>query len=177
MAEIFLGQSYRINDGDNPFPGGSGLSEQNSDIVGHFIARYQNFLQMNYRFQLAEENMQSELHEFDGSVDFGAFDVASSYLYARGLDGTDLDNTREQLYGALGYSINEEWRVRTAARYDFGTNEGLRQADLGIDYTGQCYTISTTARRNYTDEDTGENGTEIFMRVGLKNLGEFATGE
>ncbi len=177
MAEIFLGQSYRINEDDNPFPGGSGLSEQNSDIVGHFIARYQDYLNLNYRFQLAEENMQSELHEFDGAVDFGAFDTAVSYLYARGLDGTDLDDKREQIYGSLGYSISEEWRLRTAARYDFGENEGLRRADLGVDYTGQCYMISTTARRNYTDEDTGENGTEIFLRVGLKNLGEFATGE
>lgn len=177
MAELFLGQSYRLNESDNPFPKGSGLSEQNSDIVGHFIARYQDFLNMNYRFQLAEENLQSELHEFDGSVDFGAFDMAASYLYARGLDGTDLDETREQLYASLGYDINEEWRVRTAGRYDLGENEGLRRADIGLDYTGQCYTISTTARRNYTDEDTGENGTEIFLRVGLKNLGEFATGE
>lgn len=177
MAEIFLGQSYRLSDKDNPFPKGSGLDEQNSDIVGHFIARYENILSMNYRFQLDEESMQSELHELDGSVDFGAFDTAISYLYARGLEGTDLDSKREQIYGALGYRLNEEWKLRTAARYDFGGNEGLRRADIGIDYSGQCYTISTTARRNYTDEDTGENGTEIFLRVGLKNLGEFATGE
>lgn len=177
MTELFLGQSYRLNDEDNPFPQGSGLEEESSDIVGHFIARYTDFLDLSYRFQFNQSNLQSELHEFDSSADFGDLDVSLSYLYSRGLEGTDLDTRREQIYAFMGYNLTDEWRARASGRYDFGLNEGLRVANLGLDYSGQCYSISTTASRNYTDEDTGQNATEVFLRIGLKNLGEFSTGQ
>lgn len=177
MGEIFLGRSYRFSDGDNPFPEGSGLSDEHSDFVGHLITRYQDLLNLQYRFQLASENLQAELHEVDASALLGPVDLASSYMYARGLEGTDLNESREQLYGAVGYRISEQWKLKTAARYDLGENEGLRSADLGFDYTGQCLTLSAIARRSYTEDETGENGTEVFLRVGFKNLGEFATGE
>ncbi len=175
-AELFLGQSYRLVD-DNPFPEGSGLSDSGSDYVGHFIAKFQDSLSLHYRFQLASENFQSELHEIDASAQLGAVDLASSYLYARGLEGTDLNENREQLYGAIGYKFADDWKISTSARYDLGEAEGLRSADLGLDYIGQCLSLSAIARKNYTDEETGDNGTEVLVRVGFKNLGEFATGE
>ena len=176
QAELFLGQSYRFAD-DNPFPDGSGLSESGSDFVGHFITKYQDQLTLHYRFQLASENLQSELHEIDASAQLGAVDLSSSYLYSRGLEGTDLDESREQLYGAIGYKFTDEWKVTTAARYDLGENQGLRSADLGLDYIGQCLSLAAIARKSYTDDETGDNATELLVRVGFKNLGEFATGE
>lgn len=177
QTEFFIGQSYRFNEDDNPFPEGSGLDEQSSNIVGHFISRYKNDFNLHYRFQLGSENFQSEQHELTGTAVLGPVDFYTSYLYARALEGTDLSETREQVYSGIGWRFADEWRVRTAARYDLGENEGIRLADLGLDYTGQCIVLSATARRNYTDDATGENGTEVFVRVGFKNLGEFATGE
>lgn len=176
QAEVFLGQSYRFSD-DNPFPEGSGLSDHGSDYVGHFLAKYKDSLSLNYRFQLASENLQSEVHELDTAALLGPVDLSATYLYARGLEGTDLNENREQLYGAVGYQFAEEWRLRTAARYDLGLNEGLRSADLGLDYIGQCLSLSAIARKTYTDDETGDNATELFVRIGFKNLGEFATGE
>jgi LPS-assembly protein len=177
QAEIFLGRSYRFSDDDNPFPEGSGLNDENSDFVGHLIAKYRNDLNLQYRFQLASENLQAELHEVDASAVLGPVDLASSYMYARGLEGTDLDENREQLYAAVGYRVSDQWKLRTAARYDLGENEGLRSADLGFDYIGQCLALSAIARKSYTDDETGDNATEVLLRVGFKNLGEFATGE
>jgi hypothetical protein len=46
-----------------------------------------------------------------------------------------------------------------------------------LDYLGQCMTVSANARRSFTLDETGENGTEVTLRIGLKNLGEFGTGE
>lgn len=177
QTEFFIGQSYRFSDTDNPFPQGSGLNSQESNIVGHFISRYQDMFNLNYRFQLASENFQSEQHELTGSATFGPVDLFANYLYARALEGTDLSENREQVYGGIGWRFADDWKVRTAARYDLGENEGIRLADLGLDYTGQCLLLSLTGRKNYTDDETGDNGTEVFLRVGFKNLGEFATGE
>lgn len=177
QTEFFLGQSYRFSNGDNPFPDGSGLNDQESDIVGHVIAKYQDLFDLNYRFQLGADNFQSEQHELDANWYIGNFDFATSYLYARALEGTDLDERREQLYAAIGYKFSDTWKMRTAARYDLAADKGLREADLGLDYFGQCVIISTTLRKNYTDDDTGENGTELLVRLGFKNLGEFGDDE
>ena len=178
QTEFFVGQSYRFDNDDNPFPRGSGLESQDSNIVGHFISQYQNLYNLNYRFQLGAENLQSEQHEVSSRATLGDVDLFAYYLYARALEGTDLSESREQVYGGIGWRFDEEWKIRTAARYDLGQeNEGIRLAELGLDYIGQCLTVSTTARKNYTDDETGESSTEVFLRFGFKNLGEFATGE
>ena len=178
MGEIFLGQSFRLDDDTNPFPRGSGLSEQESDIVGDIIARYRDQFSLNYKFQLGASSLKAERHEFDGSAEFGNFTVAANYFYLRGLDGTDLTDSRQQLYGSIAYHIDEEWEVSTAARYDFKSDEeGLRYTDLGLLYTGQCASIGLRGRRTFTYEDTGDNATEITLQVGLKNLGSVGTDE
>lgn len=177
-GEIFLGQSYRLDNSDNPFPEGSGLSEQESDLVGQIVAQYKDLYNLNYRFQLGSENFQSERHEIDGFATFGDLSLSATYLYARNLEGTDLQESRQQVYGAAAYKLDEEWTLTTAARYDLSTeDEGLRYTDLGINYAGQCFNILTRARRTFTDEDTGDNGTEVTVQIGLKNLGSFGTAQ
>lgn len=176
--EVFLGQSFRFENEDNPFPDGSGLSKQKSDIVGQIVANYRDRFTLNYGFQLASDSLSSERHELDATAGFGPLVLSGTYLYSRSLEGTDLDRSREQIYGGAAYKINPEWSVRSAARYDFGSvDEGLRYADFGLGYSGQCFNIETRARRQFTFEDTGDNATEITVSLGLKNLGTFGNEE
>jgi LPS-assembly protein len=177
-GEVFLGQSFRPHQEDNPFPVGSGLSEKTSDVVGQLHAQYQDDWSLDYRFQLGSENFESRRHEVDATVDFGDLSLSSTYLYARALENTDFTESREQVYGAATYMMTEEWRARSGARYDLGgETEGLRYTDMGIDYLGQCMTVSASARRSFTLDETGDSGTEVTLRVGLKNLGEFGNGD
>jgi LPS-assembly protein len=176
--EVFLGQSFRFENEDNPFPDGSGLSKQKSDLVGQIVANYRDRFTLNYGFQLASDTMHSERHELDMATHMGPIGLSGTYIYARSLEGTDLDQSREQIYGVATYDINPEWQLRSAARYDFSaTDEGLRYADLGFDYTGQCVSVMTRARRKFTFEDTGDNATEVTVSLGLKNLGTFGTNQ
>jgi LPS-assembly protein len=177
-GEVFLGQSYRLDNKGNPFPDGSGLSEQESDIVGQIVAEYKNLYNLNYRFQLASENFQSERHEIDGTAYLGDLSLAATYLYARSLEGTDLQESRQQIYGTISYKLDENWTVNTATRYDLSAeDEGLRYTGLGLNYEGQCFNILTRARRTFTDEDTGDNATEVTVQVGLKNIGSFGAAQ
>jgi len=177
-GEVFVGQSYRLDNKDNPFPDGSGLSQQHSDVVGQVVAQYKDLYSLNYRFQLNSDNLQSERHELDGSATFGDLSLSTIYLYARNLDGTDLQDSRQQIYNSLNYKIDEEWAVNAAARYDLSSaDEGLRYAGLGMIYTGQCVSITTTIKRTFADEDTGDNATEFSVQLGLKNLGSFGTDQ
>lgn len=169
----FLGQSYRFEKDDNPFTEGSGLDDQDSDVVGQVTASYKGDYTLDYRFQLDNHNLSSQRHEVDALMNVGGLTLTSQYLFAKALEGTDIGETREQIQNGASYYIDDKWRIFGAARHDLGIDEGLRSANFGLDYTGQCFSWSLIGTRNLTNESSGDSGTEIFFRIGFKNLGEF----
>jgi len=174
-AEIFLGQSRRFQNDDNPFVEGSGLSEQNSDYVGQVSANIANVIDVDYRFQLKNNNFSAKRHEVDATYTLGPFDFYTRYFYANALETTDLNLSREQIRQSINYNFYGDWSLLGTAWYDLGQKEGLRQATYGLIYSGQCLTFSAMAERTLTEEATGDSSTEIMFRLGLKNLGEFET--
>lgn len=176
QGEVFLGQSYRFDGNDNPFPDGSGLSEQESDFVGSVDARFGRTLQLGYGVQLANDNLASQRHEVDMSSTIGRTSFGTRYFYAKALQGTDLNTRREQIRNTLKYRFTDEWSAFGATQYDLAREtEGLRSVAYGLDYQGQCVNLIISASRKLLNESTGDSGTTIFMRIGLKNLGEFET--
>lgn len=171
---VFAGQSFGFDDEDNPFPAGSGLDEQDSDYVGEIAAQYKDSLSLNYRFQLDNEKLSPARQEVDFYGGNDRVSVNARYLFAKALAGTDINESREQLDIAGGYYFSPRWRGRAGGIYDFGeSEEGLREAFVGVDYLGQCLSFSLTGERELVDDATGDGGTEILFRIGLKNLGEF----
>lgn len=173
--ETFLGQSYRFDeDNTNPFNAGSGLNDQDSDIVGYINSRIGNKYTLGYRFQLDNEKLASSRHELDAEADWNRFRLGGNYLFAKALAGTEITEDREQIQGRASYYLTDQWQVWNSTKYDLGARPGLRKARVGLDYFGQCVSWSLIGARNYTDDATGESDTEILFRIGLKNLGEFA---
>ncbi len=172
-GEVFLGQSRRFDDNNNPFSLGSGLSEKESDYIGQVSIGAGSLFNLDYRFQLENENLTSRRHELDASLNWDRLYLGTRYFYAKGLEGTDLDETREQIYPAARFRVYDNWYTFGSFWYDLGEKEGLRQATYGVDYQGQCMTFALYSQRTLTNDSTGDSGTEIMMRIGLKNLGEF----
>ena len=173
FGDVFLGQSYRLSDDDNPFPQGSGLEDQQSDFVGRISGSYKNVYDLDYRFQLGSRDFRSQRHEVDARADWNKFRLNTRYLYAGALGGTDINESREQFDAVAQLYFSNEWRSRFGGTQDLGENPGLRQAFVGLDYLGQCLFWSLTGQRNLTRDASGDSSTEILFRVGLKNLGEF----
>jgi LPS-assembly protein len=174
--DVFAGQSYRFNEDDNPFPRGSGLNDQQSDLVGQIAGMYDGRYGMNYRFQLASDDLSSQRHEFDGYANWERFTLNSRYLYATSLEDTSIDESREQIEGIASIDITKSWRFNTGALYDLGEDPGLRKAAIGLDFMGCCMSFSVLAERNLTTDSSGDNGTEIKFRIGLDHLGQIESG-
>lgn len=170
---LFTGQSYRFDGDDNPFPDGSGLSQQSSDVVGEIATRIDGRYDMSYRYQLDSRHLNSQRHEVDASADLGRFSLSTQYLFAKALEGTDYNESREQLKGAAGYYWTPKWRQRVGFTQDLGEDPGLREAYTAIDYFGQCVSWSLIGERNLTDDSSGDSDVEIMFRIGLRSLGEF----
>lgn len=174
--DAFLGQSYRFNDDDNPFPRGSGLNGQESDLVGQISGVYGKDYNLNYRFQLSAEDFSSQRHEFDGFARWERVALTSRYLYATSLEDTTIEESREQIEGIASLDLTKRWRFNSGALYDLGEDPGLRKAAVGLDYVGCCVSFAILAERNYTTDSSGDNGTDIKFRIGLDHLGLIETG-
>lgn len=121
--------------------------------------------------------MSSQRHEFDSFAYWNRLRVGGRYLYATGLEGTNIDESREQAEGNLAYFLTDHWRTRLGALYDLGEDPGLRKAVMGIDFYGCCLSLSATAERKLTTDSSGDSGTNVMLRLGLKGLGEFESAQ
>lgn len=176
QGEVFFGQSYRFDRDDNPFPRGSGLSEQESDFVGSVAARAGSNFQINYGMQLKNDSLASQRHEIDAKAKVSRISLNTRYFYANALQGTDLDTSREQIRVGAKYNFTDQWGIFGSSQYDLAREtEGLRKLSYGLDYQGQCVNFLISGQRTLTRDSSGDSGTEIMMRLGLKNLGEFET--
>ena len=176
QGEVFFGQSYRFDQDDNPFPRGSGLSEKESDFVGNIAAKFGPNFNLNYGMQLENSSLASQRHEIDAKAKIGDLSLSTRYFYANALQGTDLDTSREQIYAGARYKISDEWAVFASNQYDLAREtEGLRALSYGLDYQGQCVNFLVSGQRTLTRESSGDSGTVVMMRIGLKNLGQFET--
>ena len=174
-GEVFLGQSYRMSQSGNPFPGGSGLDNQYSDLVGQITANYKNRYTLDYKFELDSNDYTARRHEVSAGLNVKRLQFGVSYLYARPIDGTTLADNREQVSGTATYELSDSWKVRAQATEALGADRGLRNALFGIDYLGQCFNVTGNLQRNLTDDSSGISSTVVVFRLGLKNLGEFST--
>lgn len=170
-ADVFFGQSYRLENQDNPFSEGSGLSDQYSDFVGRF--RLQGWKTgFDYSFRLDGRQLTANRHELNLNYNGERYDFSGYYLYLEGLEDSSIPETREQVVAQAGYKLNENWRLKASGVYDFGDlRTGVLRSSAGFDYMAECYTLSVEANRNFTDESSGESDTSITFRIGLKNLG------
>ena len=175
-AEVFVGQSYRFekDEDENPFPKGSGLSERQSDLVGSLSIDVANTLNLYYATRLDNDNLASKRHELSGNAKIKNLDLNMRYFYANALEGTDLDDEREQIQTFGRYHFNDQWSAYSGIQYDLAEQtEGLRRFRYGVDYKGQCINVGIGGERKLTRDFSGDSGTTILVRLGLKNLGDF----
>ncbi len=174
-AEVFVGQSYRFDNANNPFSSGSGLDQKESDIVGYVNANYKDRFSGRYRFQVDNDDLTYSRNELDLAAYLDKLTLSANYLFAEPLVGTEITEDRQQLSANMGYYFNKEWHFRSGAVQDLGADPGLRRFYVGMDYFGQCVFLSLTGQRNLTQEESGESSTSIFFRIGLKNISDFET--
>ncbi len=176
-GNVFLGESTRLSTHNNPFPAGSGLSHNNSDVVGQITAGADSSYGLNYRFLLDSVTLAPQRHEVSGFIDWDRFRFNSRFVFTKALEGTDIVTSREQTENNISYDITHEWRIRAGAIQDFGEDPGLRRAVAGLDYFGCCMSFNLTAERNIATDASGDNGTSVMFRIGLKGLGGYDTPE
>ncbi len=172
-GKVFLGQSYRLDD-DVIFPVGSGLEDKASDFVGQINASVSKYLSGDYRFQMDNRNLVIHRHEFQAHLGNDMVSVNGKYIFIDPTAGTGFTESRQQALLDGVYYFRPNWWLNAGTLVDMGEEPGLRKAALGINYADECFSFSLQGARSLITEASGENGTVLILRVGLKNLGEFS---
>jgi LPS-assembly protein len=171
-----LGQIYRFDNDDNPFTAGSGLDQQSSDVVGQIGASFDNHKHnLNYRFQLNGRKLGVERHELYGGTSVYDTDLSAVYLFEKGAVGSEFEDSREQVQMSANHTFNETWSASSSILYDLGQDEGMREGRVGVTYNDDCFGVTTEVERDLQRDSTGASDTSVFVRLFLKNLGEFET--
>ncbi|MCG2842370.1 LPS assembly protein LptD [Sandaracinobacter sp. RS1-74] len=176
-----MGQSYRLDNNENYFPQGTGLSGRTSDIVGRASVRIGRYVEVTQRLRLDKNNLAIRRNETDVAIGSRQTFVSVGYLkYNRNIDLEDLTDHEEVRAGAR-VAFGNYWAVFGSTVIDltsraedvFTTNDGFQpiRHRLGVSYTDECFEFGVTWKRNYVDNPNAREGNTFLFSIKLRNLG------
>jgi LPS-assembly protein len=179
-TRFLIGESYRLQK-NGPFPPGSGLNTQRSDVVGRVSVSPQPYLDLIYRFRLDSRNLSSRRQEIDATggpqslrLKLGFIDIAQDPLVA------DL-RKRRQITGQAVAALTRYWSVAVFGTRDIGTTTTTLNSGIATTYRDECLTFSAAVTHVGTRDRDIRPGTTILFSIIFKNLGQidltpFSTG-
>mgnify|MGYP003667319038 FL=1 len=173
-SEAFVGQSYRFSK-DDIFAEGSGLEDKLSDVVGRLYLRPIDELDLSYRFRLDKDDLTQRRAEITATGGVPALRLGINYLYLQDTSsstdaGFTTDQKEEITVGATS-QLSRFWSVKASLQRDLEINKNLKSR-VGFVYQDECFLFDITfERKNFQDAEV-KSDTSVFIRIGLKNLGE-----
>lgn len=179
MADILLGQSWRISGQDTVLADGIGLEGDFSDIVGRTLISYKGWIDLEHRYRLDDKSFALRRNDID--VTFGDEKKSLRVGYTklnRNLPFVNRED-REEIRANAFYNIDENWRLTgtwtqrlKGADLVTGIEEkGSVQYSFGVEYQNECIELGLRLRETFTRDRDVEPGTSIMFRIKLTNLG------
>jgi LPS-assembly protein len=173
-GSIFLGQSYRIS-GSTLFPPGSGLETRRSDYVGQVQIVPGKWVDIDWRFRMSSSGFKSNLHEVNFSLGPPELFFNGSYLFAASVPSAGLPSDRQELTMGVYGRLATHWTANATGTYRMAPDRRPVRYGTSIAYSDECFNVSLDMSRDLTSRVGGLSGTAFFLRIGFKNLGQFAS--
>jgi LPS-assembly protein len=167
----FIGQSYRLQE-QPAFPDGSGLQDQQSNIVGKLSFVPHPWFSGTYNFQLDKDNFTAQRNLAGVSVGPPPFRVGVSYAFFEQSTQPGLTQDIEQVSTVLQTNLTQYWRLQLRDVRSISEDEGQLLGGASLIYEDECILagIDLSRRRVGSRDDPPDN--TILFRVVFRNLGE-----
>lgn len=179
MADVLIGQTWRISGQPVVLADGVGLEGDSSDIVGRTYLSYKGWIDLEHRYRL--DDVSFALRRNDIDVTFGDDKISLRAGYTRLNRNLTFINRedREEIRVNGFYRFKENWRLtgswtRRIKGADLVTSveeAGPVQYSVGVEYENECVQLGLRLRETFTRDRDVEPGTAIMFRVKLTNLG------
>ncbi|HEV2746048.1 MAG TPA: LPS assembly protein LptD [Allosphingosinicella sp.] len=178
-----VGQSYRLDQDEDIFPPGTGLSDRWSDFVGRTSVKIGRQVDLVHRFRLDKDNLAIRRNEIDAVLGGRQTYVTIGYLRLnRDIDPL-IEDLRDREEVRLGGRVHfaDYWSVFGSAVVDLTNRDEDPTSDadgyepvrhrLGLAYDDDCLEVGVTWRRDYATTGDFRRGNTFLFRVALKNIG------
>nr|WP_245404806.1 LPS-assembly protein LptD [Ancylobacter gelatini] len=177
IVNALFGQSYHLF-GKNSYDyvdmantgAESGLQDDASDYVARaMFAPTSNFAVIN-RFRFDNDDWTVERYELEARTQVSALSLSAIYgLYAAQPELGYYEN-REGILGRAAYTINQNWSVQAAARYNLHEDE-VDYTLFGISYADECFGLTLSYKSDYTESGNRERVDTVLLTFNLRTLG------
>lgn len=169
-GSAFFGQSYRIGGNGEPWPEGSGLKDDLSDLVGRLALDFGAQGKISYRVRLDKDDLSVERSELGFDFGLGRLRLDGDYLRRAGREAGEQLDDREELTLRLTAGLGGGVRLVGSMRRDLFAGRAVSQG-IGLDYRDDCLTARLSFTRDFTRDRDIRPTDSVFLRIGLDTLG------
>ena len=164
-----MGQSIHLA-GQNSFVNGSGLADNNSDLVGSFVLQPNSNLSLAYEARMKNDFTAMNRQEVVAGLSFDRFSANLSYLDFAAQPNYGQPLPTHWVSGDSKFGIGKGWSLFGGMTYDFTTSV-LTRKTAGLEFDCRCmnfkfYYASTK------DSITLATDNRVMMAIELATLGK-----
>lgn len=166
-----IGQSWRTR-ADSTYAVGSGLEENQSDIVGRVHISPASYLDMLYRFRLDNDNLEARRTEFGFSAGPPRLRIGADYISLDTQSGTQPFGNREQVQMRAEGRIGDHWNLGLRTVRDLTGESHTRLIAAQLRYIDECLIMIADLERRFLQDNDIKPSTSLMFRFVFKYLGE-----
>ncbi len=171
-ATLLLGQSYAFQR-DSSYVPGTGVNETWSDYVGRVTLSPGPYLDLVYRFRVAEDNLAFRRHEIGISTGPDWLRLDSYYLQVAQRPDFPQIGRRRELATIVTARLTADWSAQARLVRDLGASDSKnRTAGVTFNYGDECFQLAFDLSRRFTTDGSLKPDTTAFVRLVFKNLGQ-----
>ncbi len=163
------GQSIHIA-GQNSFVDGSGLADNESDLVGAIILQPWSALSLSYEGRVKEDFSAINRQEFVASLSFDRFTNNISYLDFRAEPNYGRNFREQWVSDDARFALSDGWSLFGGLTYDFTTSVMTRKT-AGIEFDCKCMNFKLYYSGNQ-DSITKVIDNRVLLSIEFATLGK-----
>lgn len=169
---MLVGQSYAFQR-DSAYVVGSGVNATWSDYVGRITLTPGPYLDLTYRFRVAQDDLAFRRHEVGVSTGPSWLRLDAYYLQVAERPDLPLIGQRRELATIVTAALGGGWSTQARLVRDLGASKDKnRTAGVSFNYGDECFQLALDLSRTFTTDGSLKPDTTAFVRLVFKNLGQ-----
>lgn len=171
-SSMLIGQSYRFEK-QSPFPVGSGLEYQLSDVVGGLLLSPSTLLDLYYRMRLDHHTLAMRRQETGFSVGPAKLRISGSFISFKSIPGLSLPAAiGDQISVVANAALTPYWSLRVYDTRNISQGGATVYSGVDLTYRDDCFAMVGSLQQSGVQVGTVRPGLSFLMTFVFKNLGE-----
>lgn len=170
-STLTVGQSFRFRK-SNPFPLGTGLEDQLSDIVANLQIKPNRFTSLLYKTRFDHDSLRARRTEISSAVGPPALNLNLNYVF---FDRTSGFADREEVTAAVKSKLTNQWSAQIQTQRDLTTEGGTLSYGGSLVYECDCMNFELVYARTFTTDRDIPRVESLTLRVTFKSLGQIGS--